>query len=153
MTASDPLARLSAGLDRDEAIARTAIGDRTATRWVADDDDVWGVEGEMSGPHRCDQHPEGRPNNCDDDPIATAEDNADRLMPARAVHIARFSPYRELRTVEAIRKVLAVCDAIDAAALDGAWWEGKYGDRADDIREALAGIYTEPTDTQKGPQT
>ena len=50
-------------------------------------------------------------------------------------------PREVLAQVEAIRKVLAVCDVIDAAALDGEWWEGHYGDRADDIREALAGIY------------
>lgn len=56
------------------------------------------------------------------------------------------TPRDVVRGAEAIRKVLAVCDAIDAAALDGEWWEGsKYGGRADDIREALAGIYTEPT--------
>lgn len=103
---TDPLARLRAALDRDETVARAAIGDRTATRWVADDDDVWGVEGDLSGPHRCDQHPAGRPNACNDDPIASAEDVSDRLAPARAAHIARQSPYATLLRAEAIRKAL-----------------------------------------------
>jgi hypothetical protein len=66
-------------------------------------------------------------------------------------HDFRHKPPSVLRQVAALRKVLAVCDAIDSAALDGEWWElGKYSGFADDIREALAGIYAEPIGTEGG---
>ncbi len=65
-----------------------------------------------------------------------------------AAHVARQDPARALRVAAALRKVLEVCDAIDAASLDGSWREGHYGDRADDIREALAAIYDEEGDDE-----
>jgi hypothetical protein len=119
MSIDDALARLTAGLARDEAIARAA--DEQSPEWTD------GYEGE-----------------------AWAYGNSDSMDVHMLTHIERQSPDRVLnRYIPAIRKVLAVCDAIDAEALAGAWREGKYGDWADDIREALAGIY-EPTDTEGG---
>ncbi|MFE7799038.1 DUF6221 family protein [Nocardia sp. NPDC057440] len=148
MTIDAALAALTAGLAEDERLALAAIGGTEASRWVATLDEVYAVTGPLTGPHRCDQHAPGVPNDCDDDAVATIGDVRDdaATIEARAAHIAAQSPHATLLQVEAIRKVLAVCDAIDDDALNGAWWEGRYGDHADDIREALAGIYTEPTE-------
>lgn len=68
--------------------------------------------------------------------------------PKAADFVARHSPRDVLRWLSAVRKVLEVCDRIEAASLDGSWWEGHYGDRADDIREALAGIYDDGDDDE-----
>lgn len=143
MSVDDVLTRLTAGLDEDERIARAAAPTPT-TRWVLDSGEVFIVSGDLTGEHRCDQHAQGVPNLCDDVPIGPDTDfDPDGAVVAQMV---RQQPRRTMREVEAFRKALAVCDAIEAASLDGSWWEGKYGDFADEIREALAGIYPEPTE-------
>jgi hypothetical protein len=131
VTADNDLARLTAGLDRREAIA-LAASEKTAAEWHFEQSrfsiDELGWVQDQSGI------------------VLTAErDGEGSVTPAIAAHMCLNDPADALRRIGAIRKVLAVCDAIDTAALDGEWWElGKYGSFADDIREALAGIYTVP---------
>lgn len=122
----DALARLTAGLAEDEAAAQEALSLEGPYRKLSDEGISvtiryeWVRHTKLSTGGRGSMFLDGAP-----------------------------GPRRVVRQAEAIRKVLVVCDAIDAAALDGSWWEGHYGDRADDIREALAGIYTE-ADTDEG---
>lgn len=132
-----PLDRLRAGLDADE---RTALAVRPAPLdWRLADDELsdtvvwWPPEPEIAKRER----------------ELGVRVTADRWQGQQfdseeiAAHVARQDPARALRVTQALRKVLEVCDAIDAAALNGEWWEGHYGDRADEIRDALADIYVE----------
>lgn len=153
MTIETALATLNAALELDEQTARAAICG-TSTHWVADGDEVWATAGPLTGPHRCDQHEAGIPNDCDDDPVATASDIRDINAPARATHIARFGPRHQLKAVEAIRRVLA--EYVDLAAIDAE--DDEPSDNGFDIRvgayadviEVLAGIYTEPEEPTDG---
>lgn len=120
MATDDAPDRLTAGLDRDEELARSATARHSQGRlgglvrrvgrhrilgaWVADDGDVYAVFGSLTDPSRCDQHQPGRPNECDDAQVAVATGDLDETEVAE--HIAHFDPARVLRQVEAFRKVL-----------------------------------------------
>jgi hypothetical protein len=108
MTIDAALAALTAGLKRDEDLARAAIGGTEASRWVATVDEVYAVTGALTGPHRCDQHAPGVPNGCDDDPVATVGDVRDdaATIEARAAHIAAQGPRTTLLRVKAIRELM-----------------------------------------------
>lgn len=126
---SDALARLRAGLDRDEALARAAA--ERAAEWRSDGR---GVEGGPFEPG----DPEWAIPECGEHTIVYDEGWP---KPAEAIHIAAFDPARVLRQVAAIREVVAECETlIHRAAL-----ASEDSPAAEAILEALADIY--PTET------
>ncbi|MBW0275016.1 hypothetical protein ATM97_27835 [Nocardia sp. MH4] len=111
---------IKARLDEDEQIAEAAAGG-SAARWVADEDEVYAVFGSLTDPDRCEDHAPGRPNMCEDNRIATADDCSDRWLDERARHIARHDPVRVLRQapilramVELIRGMASITQQIEA---------------------------------------
>lgn len=146
MTIETDLSRLTAGLDRDEVIARAARGD--VKTWVLSDDEVFAVYGALTAEGRCDQHERGVPNMCDDLPIGPDSDfDSDGAVAAQMV---RQQPRRTLAQVAAIRKVVERYEDHDRAR----WEEPEIWDAAsqayESCIEALADIYTEPTEERIG---
>lgn len=145
MTINAALAALSAGLDRDEHLARAAA--ERAAEWRSDGkgvdggpftpaDPEWGME--ESGTHTI-VYDEGWP------------------LASEARHIANFDPKRALLQVEAIRAVIEDYQrrlpSSDDPALDDpefrASWMG-YRIAGELFLRALAAIYTEdPAETEK----
>lgn len=134
MTIEDVLARLTAGLDRDEAIARAAcpgpwsVDDENYVETMYDKDKTAIISGGRWGG-------EAPVFDCNDD----------------AAHILRHDPARVLRQVEAIRLVIA--DYHDAReALNGlndsqlGWEERARVNALESTLSALAGIYTDTED-------
>lgn len=97
---------IEARLDEDELAARLAIGGTAASEWIAADEGVWAIAMPLDGPHRCDQHEHGVPNDCDDDPVAEAMDVRDINATQRAEHMARHDPARTFREIAAKRRAL-----------------------------------------------
>lgn len=110
MTTDTAVAQLTAGLAEDERCARAALAGIESAQWVAAGDEVYAVAGSLADPRRCDEHPAGRPNPCDDQLVATAVDVRDVNAEQRAAHIARFGPRRALRQAVAIREVVELID-------------------------------------------
>ncbi len=142
MSIDTTLARLTAGLDEDDAIARAA-GERS-TEWRSDGkgvdggpftpaDPEWGIT--ESGEHTI-VYDEGWP-----------------LAP-EALHIARQDPKATVLRVEAIRKVIdwkRVHDELfaplgDVTEVDRHYFERGVRAATELFIEILAGIYPEPTD-------
>ncbi|MEV0247941.1 DUF6221 family protein [Nocardia sp. NPDC050712] len=130
MSAEDVLARLRAGLDADERIARAAAG--RAAEWRSDGkgveggpftpaDPEWGIL--EAGEHTI-VYDEGWP------------------LAAEALHIAAFDPARVLGQVEAIRKLIAERD--DMVVVDD--YERGYVEGLSRALEILASIYPDPTE-------
>jgi hypothetical protein len=121
------LAALRAGLAEDEAIARAA----DATRWLPQDKGVTFEHNDTRSDY------EGR---------VTADTKANMI------HIAHFGPRRVLRQAEAIREkviqpYLAAVDALNRLSDNQLGYEERARVYAfDAVIEALAGIYTEPTE-------
>jgi uncharacterized protein DUF6221 len=85
------LSRLSAGLDRDEQLARGCIDD--SPHWIAT-------------PEGVDQYEPGGPSE------VVTRYFTQTPHPLANQHIANFDPDRVLRQVEAIRTVASLCDAM-----------------------------------------
>lgn len=105
---------IKARLDEDEQIAKAATGGSKA-RWVADEDEVYAVLGSLTDPDRCEDHAPGRPNMCEDNRIATAEDCSDRWLDERARHIALHDPVRVLRQAPVLRAVVELIEGMVSA--------------------------------------
>ncbi|KIA63019.1 DUF6221 family protein [Nocardia vulneris] len=122
VTIEDVLARLLAGLEKDERIATATSGTSAEREWVYAEGRVSDT-GEYGGLH------------------------AETHDPRDGVHIARHDPDRVLRHVEAIRKVIAERDrlAAEGAARDNAFAEATV-DGIEIALAILAGIYTEPAE-------
>ena len=151
MEIDDVLARLSAGLDRDEQLARAATElPRPITkypekrppwapeRWVVDRGDLRSMNGVA-------------------DPIHDLEGGT--RSEAVADHMARQDPARTLRQVDAIRNPLEVYRSkaadLETAISDGdqtyaAYSEG-YRDACLMFVRALASIYADPAETGGEP--
>lgn len=142
MTETDLFKAIEAGAGEDERIARATQrpGDRIV-RWVAHEDEVYSVYGSLDSPDRCDQHEPGKPNMCEDDPVAQSCDVTDSLLDERALHIARQGPLRALRTAEAIRDIASVARILYE---DGGEWAATHGHH---ILQALASIYQDGEST------
>lgn len=121
MTIETALARLTAGLDRDEAIARAANPDGSG--WDVRDFEEEGIAAFPSAP---------------------APEELGGRVTDQTRHMERQDPKATLDRVEAIRRVLAIKEdrkygyngMDELAAID---------DALTLVVEALAGIYTEPT--------
>lgn len=139
MTLDSALSRLSAGLARDEAIARAAMP-TPDTRWVLDEDnEVYSVSGGLDNPSRCDQHAPGQLNSCDDFPIGPDSDFDQQGHVA--AHMVNFDPDRVLNQyIPAIRAVIAALNEADHGSGEPDPWA-----LCSEIAEALAGLY-EPTE-------
>ncbi len=154
----DAVTRVTAGLAEDERIAREAIDpDRPGThwQWVTDEtdtpvkpgDEQEAMEHQRISLRTVEHFPSGHGTELPAFAMFVEEGEPGALR-----HAAHFDPARILgRYVPAIRRVLEVCDAIDADALDGGWRQGHYGDKADEIREALASIYTDSANGTEEP--
>ncbi len=134
MTFGDALARLTAGLARDEAVAQAATG--TADRG---DPAQW-----RTGPERTGStYVEKGGIQCGPDEYFTTPyfDGADTIVydegtpsVAEAAHIALHDPARVLGQAEAIRKVIADCKDPSGAAF------GDYASAAIDYDSFRAGV-------------
>lgn len=127
MTVEDSLARLRAGLDEDEVIARGAWkeGALHGDQWI-----VRKLQGGLfdGGIYVCDGQspPQG--------------EDISQTRDGETGHIERHDPSRVLRQAEAIRRVDAALK--DLARLDH--WIAN--DAREEIAEALASIYADPTE-------
>ncbi len=142
MTIDTVLARLSAGLEKDEVIARAA----TPGPWrfneykgFRDPDTGKMTEAVFSGPA-------GKDALC----IATTGPTLDGQSQEDGRHIARQDPKTTLDRVEAIRKVIAERESeqrrVDDLAAVDAPGAGDYLLGLEFALTTLAGIYTEPTE-------
>jgi hypothetical protein len=93
-------------------------GFRLSGVWVADGGVVFAVKDLMSST-RCDQHPVGIPNDCDDTRVLAVDDppklNDDKI----AEHAAAWDPVRVLTECVSKRLIIRLCeDAITAGELE-----------------------------------
>lgn len=143
MTIDDTLARLRAGLDRDEAIAQAACDsaradtEGDASRWFVDETEGRASGGVTSGfPQRI----VGRPGGANG--VVVYDEGYPHVEQAR--HIALHDPARVLRQVERMRKLLRRHDEAERDSVlserDAGFEAGVYA-----ALELLASIYTEDT--------
>ena len=143
---TDPLSRLRAGLDRDEAIARAACDsaragtDGDASRWFVDETEGRASAGVTSGyPQRIVGRPGGG------NGVVVYDEGYPHLEQAR--HIALHDPSRVLRQAEALRELAEEARLVlgknDPVLTDA-------GTLAESVLELLASIYPEDTETGDG---
>lgn len=159
---TDALARLRAGLDRDEAIAKAAVGKRgraagdTAQHWQWERTDTDAVVDTGRGPIPGSLYPD-EPEGLHqyDMSLRTAEQyrsgaTFDHLLPdfalpsveeptaGAATHIAAFDPARVLRQASKLREAAELLDD----ALNGSGPEPDLRAVCTELAELLADIYT-----------
>lgn len=108
---SDLVQFLTQQLDEDERVARAAMATTSGYplrgTWATVDGEVYSV-GDLNSPRRCDQHPQGVPNYCDDVRILLTDDDPSAPHEV-AEHAARWDPVRVLVGVTLKRRVVAAC--------------------------------------------